>query len=66
MQWKMEKKFQIYEIMAFEEVTGISLNYDENTGNQQSTCYQTVWIFQIWLREMFSKLSLSCIKEKLG
>ena len=43
----MEKKFQIYEIMAFEEVTGISLNYDENTGNQQSTCYQTVWIFQI-------------------
>ena len=39
---KLEKMFKIFEIMAFELVAGISLNYDKNTCDQQSTCNQTV------------------------
>ena len=32
--------FRVFEIIVFEHVTGISLTYDENTSDQQSTCYQ--------------------------
>ena len=42
--------------MTFEPVGGTYLNYDENACDRQSTCYQTVLSFQIWLREMFSDL----------
>ena len=40
--------------MAIEHVAVISLNYEENTCDRQSTCYQTVVIFQIWLKENFA------------
>ena len=45
---------RVFEIMAFEHIAGISLNYDKNTCDRQSTCYQTVLRFYIWLKEMFS------------
>ena len=37
----------VFGIMAFEDVPGNSLNYDENTCDRQSRCYQTVLRFQI-------------------
>ena len=39
--------FVVFEIMAFEHVAGNFLNYDENTCDGQSMCYQTVLRFQI-------------------
>ena len=39
--------FPVSEIMGFEHVAGNSLNYDENTGDRQSTCHQRVLIFHI-------------------
>ena len=47
--------FRVYNMMLFEYIVEISLNYDENTCDRQSTCYQTVLGFHIWLKEMFSK-----------
>ena len=44
---KIEKVFLVYEIMEFEPVAGTYLNYEENTCDRQSTCYQTVLRFQI-------------------
>ena len=38
---------KIYEIMAFEHVAGIPLNYDQNPRHRQSTRYQIVLSFQI-------------------
>ena len=45
--------------MAFEHVAGISLNDDENTFQPESTCYQAVLRFYIWIKEMFSN-SIIC------
>ena len=39
--------FAAFEIMASEHVAGNCLNYDENTCDRQSTCYQRVLRFQI-------------------
>ena len=39
--------FAIFEIMALEHVAENSLNYDENTCDGQSTCYQKVLRLQI-------------------
>ena len=48
---KTAKNFHIIilvlEIMAFEPVARTCLNYDENTCDRQSTCYQTILRFQI-------------------
>ena len=44
----------VFEIMAFKHVAGISLNSDKQTCDQQSTCYQKVVGFYIWLKAMFS------------
>ena len=46
--------FKIYENMGFEHNAGISLNYDENICDRQSTRYQAVLRFHTWLKEMFS------------
>ena len=54
MERKLEKFFMVFEIMAFEHVGRIYLNYDENTCDRQLTCYETVLIFHGWLEEMFS------------
>ena len=35
-----KKMFPIFEVMMFENVAGSSVNYDENTCDLQSTCYQ--------------------------
>ena len=53
MQEKFKEMFRVFEIMAFEHVGGISLSYDENTCDPQSTCYQTVPRLHIWLEEIF-------------
>ena len=50
--WKnIGKSFLALELMVFERVPGIYVNYDENTCDRQSTCYQTVVKFQISLKE---------------
>ena len=38
MEKKYEKLFLVFKIIAFELVAGISLNYEENTCDQPSTC----------------------------
>ena len=39
--------FPVFETMAFEYDAGNSLNYDKNTCERQSRCYQTVLRFEI-------------------
>ena len=51
---KTAESFSILGVMAFEGVKVISLIYDKNTCDRQSTCYQTVLRFQTWLTGMFS------------
>ena len=46
--------FKDFKIIAFEHVSGISRNSDENIWERQSTCYQTVLKFYISQKEMFS------------
>ena len=53
---KNPKKFFSFVENAFEPVVGIYLNYEENTCDRHSTCYQTVLRFQIWLIDIFSNL----------
>ena len=48
------KMFRLFEIMPFQQVSWISLNYHENSCERQSTCYQTVLRFDIWLKQVFS------------
>ena len=50
----MQKIFRVFEIIPFEHVAEISLNYDKQTCKRQSTCYQTVLTFHISQKEMFS------------
>ena len=51
--------------MALEHVAGTSLDDDENTCDRQSTCYQTVLRFDIWLKEIFSdSICLGLMKNK--
>ena len=47
MQKQLTKMFTVFEIMAFEYDAEISLSYDENTCDRQSTRYQTVLRFHI-------------------
>ena len=47
MKQKFKEMFKVFEIMAFGHVAGISLNYDQNTCDPQSMCYQTVLRFLI-------------------
>ena len=54
MEWRLEKTFVVLQVIALEHVSGISLKYDENTCERQSTCSQAVLRFHIWLKEMFS------------
>ena len=39
--------FAIFETIAFEHVVGNSFNYEDNTCDPESTCYQTVLRFLI-------------------
>ena len=51
---KLATNFSIFKIIAFELLAGISLIYDENTCDRQSTYQKTVPRFPISLRENFS------------
>ena len=66
MQKNIEKMFFVLEIMGFECGAVTYLHYEVNSCDRQSTCYQTVPRFQIWLREIFSKWILFRINVKLG
>ena len=46
--------FSVLEIIAFESFAVISTIYEEKTCALQSTCYETVLRFLIWLMQMFS------------
>ena len=48
--------FRDFEIIAFEHVSGISGNCDENIWERESTSYQTVLKFYISQKEMFSNI----------
>ena len=51
--------------MAFEHFSRISLNYDKNTRERESMCYETVLIFHIWLKEIFSNsICLGSVENK--
>ena len=49
--------------MAVEHVAGICLNYDENIFEWQSTCYQAILRFHIWLKEMFPNSNFCFLME---
>ena len=52
-------------IMAFEHVSEISLNYDENACELKSKCYQKVLRFHIRLKGMLSNsICLGLMKNK--
>ena len=51
--------------MAFEHVAGISLNYDKQICERQSTCYQKVLRFHIWLKAIFSDWRFFGLTKKL-
>ena len=61
-----QKMFLVLVIMAFEPVAGICLCYENISCVRPWTCYQTVVLFQIWLREMFANSILSQINGKSG
>ena len=50
MQKNSWKRSLLLERMAFERVAGTYQNYEENTYDRQSACYQAVLIFQIQLK----------------
>ena len=49
--------------MAFEHIAGMCLNYDENGFERQSTFYQAVLRFHIWLKEMFPNSNFCGLME---
>ena len=49
----------------FRVLPEISLNYDENTCDPQSSSFQTVLRFQIWLKEMFGNSICLGLTESL-
>ena len=55
--------FRVFEIIAFEHISGISLIYDKNTCEGQSTCYQAVLRLHIWVKEMFSNSTCLTLME---
>ena len=55
MQSKRDKMGFLVEIKSFEVVVRKSGYSDGNTCHRKLTCYETVWRFQMWLRQTFSK-----------
>ena len=51
---KFNEMFRVLKIVAFEHVSGISPNYDENRWERQSPCCEKVLKFHISKKEMFS------------
>ena len=63
MQQTIEKTFPVFEKMTFEHLAEIFLNYDENTCNRQSACYQTLQRFKIWRTEIFPNTIFVALME---
>ena len=63
MQQNFEKRFFVVGIIAFKPVGGISLIYDKNICDRQSTFYQRVLGFRIRLREIFYTSICPRLKE---
>ena len=61
---KILKKSLLFEIKAFEFVLRKSAFSDGNTCHRESTCYQTLWKFQMWLRQTFSNSIYLEVVEK--
>ena len=54
MEWKIEKKYSVFEIKAFEVVPENSAYCDRNTCHRKSMCQQTVLGFMIRVKQSFS------------
>ena len=46
--------FRLFDIMAFQHVSGISVNYDKNIWKRQSMCSEIVLKFQVSQKDIFS------------
>ena len=55
MDWKNQKEFLVFKIIAIESGTTNSLNLEKDTCHWQSMCYETSLRFNISLREIFFK-----------
>ena len=64
MEQKIEKKFSVFQIIAFELTVGYSRNLEQDTWYGQSMCEQTPLRFHVTLGETFSKsTSLRMMKK---
>ena len=54
MEWKIQKKFSVFEIIAFEVVDENSAYCGRNTYHRQSECWQTVLRFMTRVKQSFS------------
>ena len=55
MDWKNQKEFLVFKIIAIESGTTNSLNLEKDTCHWQSMCYETYLSFNMSLREIFFK-----------
>ena len=64
MDWKNQKEFLVFKIIAIESGTTNSLNLEKDTCHWQSMCYETPLRFNISLREIFSKSGSPRVMKK--
>ena len=57
--------FSIFEVKVFEPFEVNLPVYEENTSDLESASYQTVLIFRIWLKEMFSNSICPILMENM-
>ena len=55
MDYKNQKHFLVFKIIAFESESTNSINLEKDTCHWQSMCYETRLTFKISLREIFFK-----------
>ena len=54
MEYKIQKKFSVFEIKAFQVIAENSAYCGRNTCHRQSMCYQTTLRFMIRVKQSFS------------
>ena len=64
MERKNEKKFLVLKIIAFDTGTANSHSLEKDICLWQWMCYKTSLTFNIWLRDIFSKLTSLRVIEK--
>ena len=64
MEQKNEKKLLVLKIIAFESGKANSHNPEQDICHWQSMCYETPLIFNISLREIFSRSRLPRVMKK--